>query len=223
MTRANMLIVDDEASICDLLSEEFTERGYNCVKALDASSALQQMRSGHYHVVLLDIRLPGTSGIELLKTIKGNHADAEVIMITATNDLDTAVATMKMGASDYIVKPFDLQRVALSVSHALEGSKLPRNEFAELDAIAEGVEEKQNSVDSHSLIVTQATAEIAQQLGIPGVRIRNWVTARERGSRERKKRIKTGVHKLLHTLQRHDPLDLSEAYRFENTPGEHKN
>ncbi len=118
--KPNVLIVDDEQVVCDLLHDELSERGYLCTTVLSGDDALGKLAKQDFDVVLLDIRLPGMSGMEVLREIWLNHGNTATIMITAVNDVDTAVEAMKLGASDYIVKPFDLDRVNTSIRAALK-------------------------------------------------------------------------------------------------------
>src|SRR4030043_1314158 len=156
MEKRRVLIVDDEPVICDLLSEDLSERGYLCEIAFDGNCALQKLAKEKYDITLLDIRLPEISGIEVLKEIKSRYSSV-VIMITAIDDVNTAVESMKLGALDYIVKPFNLDMLNSSINAALEKnikSSLKTNlttatdvgyeekELKELDAIARGIEVK---------------------------------------------------------------------------------
>ena len=114
-----ILIVDDEAVIRDLISENLIELGYSCETAENGDIALEKMDRDKYDLVLLDIRLPGISGIEILKTIKSRY-EAAVIMITAMDDVNTAVLSMKLGSLDYLVKPFNLETLNTSIESALQ-------------------------------------------------------------------------------------------------------
>ncbi len=121
--KPSILIVDDEQVVCDVLYEELTERGYLCTAVLTGNDALAKLDTEDFDVVLLDIRLPGISGLEVLTKIRSNHRSTAAIMVTAVNDVGTAVVAMKLGALDYIVKPFDLDRVATGIRTALETKK----------------------------------------------------------------------------------------------------
>jgi len=122
--QATILIVDDEAVIRKLLKQKLSGEGYHCQEAGSADQALDKLRSNPVELVLLDIKMPGKSGIELLPEIKANYPDTAVIMATAMTDTSTAVQCMKQGAYDYVTKPFNLDEVALSVDRALEKIKL---------------------------------------------------------------------------------------------------
>ena len=119
-----ILIVDDEEAIRRLLHQKLSSKGYQCQKAGNADRALDELKSSPIALVILDIKMPGKSGIELLPEIKANHPDTAVIMATATTDTSTAIQCMKEGAYDYITKPFNLDEVVLSVDRALEKRRL---------------------------------------------------------------------------------------------------
>lgn len=97
--KPSILIVDDERVVCKLLHHELNDRGYLCVTAFSGNDALTKLSMQHFGIVLLDIRLPGMSGMEVLRQIRSNHHTTAAIMITAVNDVETAVETMKLGAS----------------------------------------------------------------------------------------------------------------------------
>ncbi len=197
--RINVLIVDDEPAVCDWLREELVERSYDCSEALDGVSALHRLSEKNFQVVLLDIKLPGMSGIDLLREIRLHHSSTSAIMLTAVDEVDTAVKAMKLGAADYIVKPFDLDRVLASVDYALATeleASLTEKRSGEMDAIAFGVEQRRELVDGHWKFVTQAAAEIARGLGIEEEEIRGWVANRDRLDLERKRSLRASIEKL---------------------------
>ncbi len=119
-----ILIVDDEEAIRRLLHQKLSSEGYQCQEAGNAEQALDKLRSNPVGLVILDIKMPGKSGIELLPEIKASYADTAVVMATATADINVAINCMKQGAYDYITKPFNLEEVILSVGRALEKRRL---------------------------------------------------------------------------------------------------
>lgn len=187
-----VLIVDDEPVVCDLLHEGLSERGYLCTAVLNGNDALAKLAKEDFDVVLLDIRLPGMSGMDVLREIWLNHSNTAAIMITAIKDVDTAVEAMKLGASDYIVKPFDLDRVEASIHTTLETKPAADKPPTELDAIAHGIEAKLDSLTLNAWVVTQRTTGIARQLGIAEEEIQRWITARTELDTKRGKIIKSG-------------------------------
>jgi len=102
-----MLIVEDERDICDCLEQFFRAKGFAVLSVFSAEEALAQLESNAPDVILLDILLPGLSGIEVLKRAKALHPKARVIMVTALDREDLRREAHQYGASGYITKPFD--------------------------------------------------------------------------------------------------------------------
>ncbi len=194
--KPSVLIVDDERVVCDLLHDELSERGYLCTTVLSGNDALTKLAKQGFDAVLLDIRLPGMSGMEVLREIWLNHADTATIMITAINDVNTAVLAMKSGASDYIVKPFDLERIDASICTALESKQAASKSAARMDAIASGVEAQLDPYSGYSKLVTQRTVDIARQLGIDEEEVQRWATAKETLTSKKKRVIRSAQDKL---------------------------
>ena len=190
-----ILIVDDEEVVCSLLSHDLSERGYLCATAFDSDGAFTKLAAQDFDVVLLDIRLPGMSGMEMLGKLRSEYPGTAVIMITAVNDIDTAVEAMRLGASDYLVKPFDLDKLNTSIRTVAETRQSMDKSVSEMDAIAHGVEAKHELLTGSSYIVTQKTIDIARQLGIPDEEIQDWVDARARLDFERDRVIASSVNK----------------------------
>ncbi|HET6371705.1 MAG TPA: HD domain-containing phosphohydrolase [Candidatus Polarisedimenticolia bacterium] len=122
--KPNLLIVDDEPVIREVLMEKLTTSGYPCTAVANSSEALSTLRSGHFSLVLSDIDMPGGDGIGLLQQIKKTYKDVDVVMVTGVLDLDTAIGSIRLGASDYITKPFNLDQVMLTVERTLEKRRL---------------------------------------------------------------------------------------------------
>ena len=190
--KLKVLIVDDEQMVCDVLHEELSEQGYICTTVLSSNDALTKLATEDFDVVLLEIRLPGMSGMEILREIWLNHSDTVTIMITAVNDANTAVEAIKLGTSDYIVKPFDLATINTSISTALENKRVTSKPYSSMEAIALGVEAKLDPRLSYSKTVTQRTIKIARQLGIAEKEIKRWVAAKAAVNSEKRRAIKRG-------------------------------
>jgi DNA-binding response OmpR family regulator len=122
--KVTILIVDDEEAIRGILSRKLEVDGYHCEVAADGKEALWKAFMKDFDLVLMDIKMPGLSGMEALPQIVTNHPDTCVIMMTAVVDTDTAVQAMKLGAYDYVTKPFDLDDLGMRVGKALERRKL---------------------------------------------------------------------------------------------------
>ncbi len=115
-----ILIVDDEEPIRNAVSRKLQAEGYSCVTAADGEDALWKAFMQDFALVLLDIKMPGMSGMEVLSRVIIDHPDTGVVMITAVGDSQTAVEAMKLGAYDYVTKPFNLDDLVMRVERALE-------------------------------------------------------------------------------------------------------
>lgn len=118
--KVRILVVDDEEPVRNLLQRILGEAGYNVDTAANGQEALDKVSQLNAGVVLLDIKMPGMSGIEVLQQITTNWPETCVVMATAAGDAQTAVEAMKAGAYDYITKPFDRDDVVLKVQKAIE-------------------------------------------------------------------------------------------------------
>lgn len=115
MRNYSILIVDDEENVSRLLNKIFVKEGYITHVANNGKEALRIIDSNEIDIVISDIKMPGITGIELLKNIRDIDPSIQVIMITAFATLDTAIDALRMGAKDYITKPFNIDDVLLSV------------------------------------------------------------------------------------------------------------
>lgn len=128
-----ILIVEDEAPMCELLMSFFTEKGHKVNTAQDGEGAIRRLEEQDYALVITDIKLPGMSGLELLARIRVDWPEVAVIIMTAFSSISSAVEAMKLGAEDYIGKPFQLDELVITVEKALERRSL-RREVKELRA-----------------------------------------------------------------------------------------
>lgn len=120
MRKYSILIVDDEINVTRLLEKVFLKEGYITYIAGSGNDALNVIECHAVDVVITDIKMPGISGIELLKKIKDIDPSIKIIMITAFATIDTAIETLKLGACDYITKPFNLDEILLAVQKVQE-------------------------------------------------------------------------------------------------------
>ena len=127
MTKYSILIVDDEENVRKLLQKIFLKENYITHIASNAEEALLIIDKYQVDIVISDIKMPGISGIELLNKIREIDTSIQVIMITAFATIETAIDALKMGAKDYITKPFNLEDVLLSVKkiiHNMDGTDI---------------------------------------------------------------------------------------------------
>jgi DNA-binding NtrC family response regulator len=119
-SKINLLVVDDERGLCAGVQEALRREGYAVDAANDARTALQLLRERLYNLVLTDVRMPGTSGLELFKEVRQTNRDTLFILMTAYGTVESAVEAMREGAYDYLTKPLDMQRLRALVLKALE-------------------------------------------------------------------------------------------------------
>ncbi|MBI4739778.1 sigma-54-dependent Fis family transcriptional regulator, partial [Candidatus Woesearchaeota archaeon] len=121
-----IVVIDDEAATRRLMEQTLKKQGYEVLLASNGDEGLRIVMEESPDVTLLDIQLPDTNGIELLQKIRELNSDTVVIMATATDDLKVAVKAMKLGAYDYINKPFHIDDLILTVNKAMDTARLRR-------------------------------------------------------------------------------------------------
>jgi len=124
MKTANILIVDDEKVIQDSCSQILKKEGYKVKVASDGKEALRMFKEELFHIVILDIKLPGMDGIEVLSKIKEESPETPVIIMTGFASIESAVDALKSGAFDYLSKPFTPEELRISVRKALESRRI---------------------------------------------------------------------------------------------------
>ena len=183
-----LLVVDDEPSIRTLLRYKLSGEGYLCKEASDAEQTLGMLAAGPIALVILDIKMPGKSGIEVLSEIKSGYPDTVVIMATAIIDMSVAIQCLKQGAEDYICKPFNLEEVSLAVQKALDRRRLQLElkgyqQFLEekveeqteeirkvflgaIESLVSALEAKDKYTGGHSRRVTELAVALGNELGL---------------------------------------------------------
>jgi len=123
MKYGRILIVDDEPQILKLLSKLLSSLNCEVSTAGNGELALEMIGKEHFDLILLDLRLPGLSGIEVLKEARSKSPASTIVVITAYGSVDNAIQAMKLGADDFLQKPFDLEQLRMLVRRALERSE----------------------------------------------------------------------------------------------------
>ncbi len=121
-----ILIIDDEPYLPHQFARFLKRHGYDIFTAVDGEAGLVELQKNTIDLVLLDLRLPRLSGLEILERIHATEQDLPVVILTAHGNVQTAVAAMKLGAADYLLKGFDLEELLLVVQRALEMSAMSR-------------------------------------------------------------------------------------------------
>jgi putative nucleotidyltransferase with HDIG domain len=192
-----ILIVDDELNIRSLLARELSDDSTECVVTHSPFEALNKTRNEGFSILISDIMMPGMSGMELLRLVRKHDSVIGVIMITGMGDVKTAVDSLRMGASDFITKPFDLPTMQRAIHRALERRRLIienrfyrqelekniRKRTTELNGALEEIEEsytitlealvsaldaREHETHAHSQRVKEFALALARQLGLEG-------------------------------------------------------
>jgi two-component system response regulator HydG len=135
--KGNLLIVDDEAIVRDSLGKWFREEGYEVGTAESASEALTRMAEHQWDLALVDIKMPGTDGMELQKRLREIDPDLPVIIMTGYASVETAVEALKNGAYDYVTKPFDPDDIANAVRNALSHRRVRQENIRLRETVVE--------------------------------------------------------------------------------------
>lgn len=130
--KIRVLIVDDERDLCEYLSLLLSREGFEVTALTDPKQVMQELRSREYHLVILDMMMPEMSGTEVLEQIRKYDTDIAVIVSTAYPNVQTAVASLKHQASDYVFKPFEPEAFLSTVKAALARKGLTADPEAEM-------------------------------------------------------------------------------------------
>ncbi len=122
--KGRILIVDDEEIVIRSCQRILAGGDFQVDAAYNGLEALEKIQQNGYDMLILDIKMPKMNGIEVLQRVKEAHPDIDVIMITGLNQIDTAVKAMKLGAFDYLPKPFDPEELEIVVARAFERRRL---------------------------------------------------------------------------------------------------
>ncbi len=133
-----ILIVDDDESIRFVLNKTLKKEGYEVQEAKDGVAGLALLKKGQFPLAFMDIRMPGLDGLSVLKQMKEAEVDTCVIMMTAQGTMSTAIEAMKLGAFDYITKPFDVEEVKLLASRAMDNRAM----VAEVESLKASLRER---------------------------------------------------------------------------------
>jgi len=191
----SILIVDDDAAICNLLSIKLKEEGFTCKTCVRGEDALDLLSQGSFDAVISDLNMPGVTGFDMLEATRQLLPHAAFLMATGVSDLAVGIAAMKKGATDYIVKPLQMDAVVASVQRAL-ATKSMEVELANyrkhleqmveqrtkqlntamrriettydetLEALAAALDLRDNETAGHSKRVTSYSLQMANLLGL---------------------------------------------------------
>ncbi len=114
-----ILVVDDDPEVCKLIAHSLAREGYECSVVYSGEEAIGILEDRHFDLLITDIMMPGMSGVDLLNIVKRLFPNVAVIVVTAIDDKDTGIMAMELGAVGYIIKPFKVNEILISVSRAL--------------------------------------------------------------------------------------------------------
>lgn len=192
----SVLVVDDEEPIRNALKKFLTQQGYEVATAASGDEAIKVLQRQKIACMLLDVRMPGRSGIDLVPQVMELEPSIAILMLTAVNDATTAALCMQRGAMDYLTKPIDLSDLARAILRAIrrrdslleqqninqwlkeevalrtaelrrERAKLERLSVATLEALVNALEAKDAYIRGHSARVADMSAMIASELALP--------------------------------------------------------
>ena len=196
MSIERILVVDDEESIREVVCSMLQNASYRCKQARSGAEALQILRDdSDFQLVLTDMMMPELDGAGLLETLQQDHQDLPVVMVTAVHDISVALAAIRNGAYDYLLKPFEREQLLAVVRRALETNRLRaqnrtyqstletlvsqrttelRETIAELErsydvtleALGDALDMKDAETEGHSRRVTAFTIQIARAMGL---------------------------------------------------------
>ncbi|HEV8523671.1 MAG TPA: HD domain-containing phosphohydrolase [Terriglobales bacterium] len=202
MGAERILVVDDEAAIREVVSSMLVSAGYRCAQAASGQKALELLDSGvEFELLLTDLMMAEMDGIGLLERSKERFPDLPVVMVTAVHDISVALAAIRNGAYDYLLKPFDREQLLATVRRALENRRLKlenrayqcnleslveartkqlrqamedleRSYDITLEALGDALDLKDAETEGHSKRVTAFTIAIARAMGLPDERVR---------------------------------------------------
>lgn len=163
-----ILLVDDEDGIRNVLGIALADSGYKVFTAASGEEALKLFRSHAPLLVLTDIKMPGMGGIELLKMIKEENADAQVIMMTGHGDMDLAVKSLQCDAADFVTKPINDEALEVALKRAQERIELRRRLREYTESLERMVEEK-----TRELLAAERLASVGQTVATLAHSIKN--------------------------------------------------
>ncbi len=117
--KSAILVVDDEDALRTVLSGELSNEGYDVRTAADGDEAITELEKNPFDLILLDIKMPRMNGFEVLKFVKKNYPSVKVIMLTGFADLKNAIESKKLGAEDFVSKPYDLVDLLTTIERVI--------------------------------------------------------------------------------------------------------
>jgi response regulator RpfG family c-di-GMP phosphodiesterase len=202
MADERILVVDDEDLIREIICSVLKQAGFICHPVTSGAQALTTLQSdSNFAVVVSDVIMDGMDGLTLLSKVRSDYPDIPVVMVTAVHDISVALAAIRNGAYDYLLKPFEREQLLASVRRAVENRRLKAENLAyqtkleslvsartemlrqaladlersydiTLEALGDALDLKDAETEGHSKRVTAFTIAIARAMGLPQERVR---------------------------------------------------
>ena len=159
-----ILIVDDEKMICSILAQRLSKEGYDCVMADNGREALTSFYKNDFSLIISDIRMPQMNGLDLLKNVKAVRPHMMFIIMTAYPDVNMVVEAIRLGATDFIIKPIELDLVVFSVKKALEQKKMEEDIESHFRNLKKLVEERTAKLQQALLVLKKSHLDTVKAL-----------------------------------------------------------
>jgi response regulator RpfG family c-di-GMP phosphodiesterase len=159
-----ILIVDDEKMIYSVVAQRLAKEGYACVMANNGREALGHFYKNNFSLIISDIKMPEMNGLELLKNVKAVRPNMMFIIMTAYPEMEMAVEAIRLGATDFIIKPVDLELVVFSVKKALEQKKMEEEIEAHHKHLEKLVEDRTSKLQRALLIIKKGHLDSVRAL-----------------------------------------------------------
>ena len=155
-----ILIIEDERELSDSIKTYLQSEEYICEVAYDFETAIEKTEIYTYDCILLDITLPGGSGLQILKELKANNKMDGVLIISAMNSIDNKVHGLTLGADDYLAKPFHLSELSARIAAIIRRKHFEGNSLVQFNNIHIDTQAKLVSIEGHSLDLTRKEYEL---------------------------------------------------------------
>ncbi|MBI4618662.1 MAG: response regulator [Desulfobacterales bacterium] len=173
---ASILVVDDEGSIRRLLGETLDMSGHKCALAADAAEARTFIRDQDFDLILCDVKMPGESGLDLIRYVLAEHQETAVIIVSAVDDTEIAETALEIGAFGYIIKPFRHNELMISIANALRRRELEIKNRIQREDLEQAVLERTGELQTTLNKLKIATEGIIQAM-VMTIEIRDPYTA----------------------------------------------
>jgi DNA-binding response OmpR family regulator len=155
-----LLLVEDEPMLLEEMDNYLTEQGYRCERAINFSEGQEKLHLYHYDVVVLDITIPGGSGLDLLRSLKSGTKNTGVLIVSAKNSLRDKLSALDLGADDYLTKPFHMEELNARIFALLRRRSFDGKNEIQIDGLVIDMENKTVHYQSEPVLLTKKEYEL---------------------------------------------------------------